>query len=329
MQIEADKIRQALRREGFWRWTGISGKTGWDWAQLLVSISIPIVILLAGQIFTAQNNEKQQQLANAKQKDEVLKSYVESIKTLLLDKDHPMLDETQGRHSKNIAQALTFIVLRQLNDKQVNENQANERKGVLIKFLMESNLITTSNSPIVLKRCDLSDADFSAAYLGAANLTAANFMGAHLKNANFSDAILTNASLDVANLSGANLSGAKLTNATLSTANLSGAKLIGADLSNADFSNANLSNANLSNANLSKAILLATDLRTTNGTITKQQLEGQDPPLLCNVALSKQVPVNPDRDCDRLPQELVERKLVQDLENAKQWVNDARQRKWE
>lgn len=319
MQIEVDKIRQALRREGFWRWTGISGKTGWDWAQLLVSISIPIVILLAGQIFTTQSNEKQQKLADAKQKDEVLKSYVESIKTLLLDKDHPMLDETQGRHSKNIAQALTFIVLRQLNDKQVNENQANERKGVLIKFLMESNLITTPNSPIVLKRCDLSDADFSAAYLGAANLTAANFMGAHLKNANFSDAILTNASLDVANLSGANLSGAKLTNATLSTANLSGAKLIGADLSNADFSN----------ANLSKAILLATDLRTTNGTITKQQLEGQDPPLLCNVALSKEVSVNPDRDCDRLPQELVERKLVQDLENAKQWVNDARQRKWE
>ena len=110
------------------------------------------------------------------------------------------------------------------------------------------------------------------------------------------------------------------------------ADLSNADLSGAILSNAILSNAILSNAILSNAILLATDLRKAKN-FDPTQLRGEQQPLLCNVALPegfKDKDKLKDRDCDRLPQELLKRKpeSLQSLEEAKKYVDEAKQKKW-
>ena len=54
-------------------------------------------------------------------------------------------------------------------------------------------------------------------------------------------------------------------------------------------------------------------------------------PFLCNVALpaySRQPAVNPNRDCDRIPQLLSTRYSIP-LEEAQEIVNEARQYRWE
>jgi hypothetical protein len=49
------------------------------------------------------------------------------------------------------------------------------------------------------------------------------------------------------------------------------------------------------------------------------------------VALPKEIKVNPYRDCDRIPQVLHERYLTQfpTIKEAKAYVNEARQKKWD
>ena len=60
---------------------------------------------------------------------------------------------------------------------------------------------------------------------------------------------------------------------------------------------------------------------------------GEVQPLLCNVALPegfKDKDKLKDRDCDRLPQELLKREpqVFQSLEKAKKYVDEERQPKW-
>ncbi|MGA7932599.1 MAG: hypothetical protein WCA35_03380, partial [Kovacikia sp.] len=58
-------------------------------------------------------------------------------------------------------------------------------------------------------------------------------------------------------------------------------------------------------------------------------LEGKEPPFLCNVALSEGIKVKPDRNRDRLLQELVNRKVFGDLAEAKRFVDEVRKKQWE
>jgi len=183
--------------------------------------------------------------------------------------------------------------------------------------LEEANLISAS----------LRSADLSSANLHNANLILANLFNADLSGADLSSAYLRSAYLFNADLSGANLYGADL-----SSANLSNANLFNADLSSANLSNAHLSNAHLRSANLRSAVFLSTNLLDTKE-LTQQQLEGENAPLLCNVALPQNslISVNPNRDCDRLPQILLERypKEFITLGEAKAYVDEARKEKWD
>jgi uncharacterized protein YjbI with pentapeptide repeats len=180
--------------------------------------------------------------------------------------------------------------------------------------------------------CDanLSDADLSGAEFCGADLINANLSGANLSGANLSGADLVNANLSGANLSGANLRFANLSGANLRFANLSGANLKYANLSGADLNCTLLSDANLSNANLSGALLFFVNSREVQN-LEPLQLEAKSSPFLCNVALpsySHQPEVNPNRDCDRIPQLLSARYHIS-LEEAQGIVNEARQHRWD
>jgi uncharacterized protein YjbI with pentapeptide repeats len=140
------------------------------------------------------------------------------------------------------------------------------RKGIVIRYLWEANLITAPNPVITLFEVDLSRAVFAGANLSqvdlstnhlhkadfaSANPNGADLMGADLQDADLRDAnlscikssqgisasiieILTPGNVACTSASGGHLPGG----ANLSHTNLSGAHLRGTDLSGADLKDA-------------------------------------------------------------------------------------------
>lgn len=178
-----------------------------------------------------------------------------------------------------------------------------------------------------LSKADLREANLSFADFRFANLRKANLGGANLLYAKLSFADLTYAKLSLADLRQADLRQAHLYDVDLSFADLTSAKLSSADLAyakldftdyfcdvdlrqahlyKAKFSFVDLCNADLHNADLQNAILLNTNLSKTKG-LTHPQLEGKEPPLLCNAILPAGINLNSNRDCDRLAPVLQER----------------------
>jgi hypothetical protein len=146
---------------------------------------------------------------------------------------------------------------------------------------------------------DLGGTDFCGTDLSGVNLNGADFCGVDLSGAN-----LGGANLSGADLSGSGLRYANLSGADLRYANLSGADLRYANLSGADLNCTLLSDANLSDANLGGALLFFINSREVQN-LEPLQLEAKPSPFLCNIALpayAHQPAVNPNRDCDRIPQ---------------------------
>jgi len=216
---------------------------------------------LAGQYF----NQKQQQIADEHYRQDLLSKYFDQMTDLITTKQ--LLNPDKGKESQIIARARTLSTLRELGED-------GERKGLLIEFLSEANLIS-SKAFVNLENADLSranllDAKLSGAHLtrthlGEADLRGADLRGADLRGADLNGADLNGADLgksgpNGADLNGAKLSEAKLSEAKLSEAKLSEAKLDEADLSRADLSRADLNGAQLSRAQLSRAQLSRADL---------------------------------------------------------------------
>jgi uncharacterized protein YjbI with pentapeptide repeats len=267
------------------------GKTLWDWMDLLV---VPAV--LGGGVFllnwtsqkVSQRRAEQQKLTDLeiaadRLNEERLQSYLDRMTELLLEKGLRTSDP--GTEIRDVARARTLATARTLDG---------YRKGILVRFLHESELIGSKPSPetgtkadmiIDLKGVDLSGAELSEAYLSGARLTGARLTEADLVQANLTWANLREANLNEANLRGANLlgalleetnlGGADLTGVILSDAVLSGANLLGALLEGADLRQAKLRRAFLSGANLRDAALWDADLteaHLSGATVTLKQL---------------------------------------------------------
>lgn len=317
-----------------WRWTGIPEKRGWDLLQLLTSISIPVILFVGGSLFTYWNNQQQIRIANEKRKDEVLNSYFDNMRVMLMDKDNPLRKSKVGDENRSIAHTLTLTTLRQLGSSNDSDDfhyldaetiqPINQRKGLIINFLLDANLIQTA-SHSVEPFVDLRSADLRGIFLGTSGLYEVDLSYVFLSDAFLSRSVLSDVLLRDADLRRADLSFAVLGHVVLQNANLRKA-----DLSFAVLSVADLSGANLSQAILIHTILLSTNLREVKN-LTQQQLQGRAAPLLCNVALSKEFAVNPNRDCDRIAQELVEQypEIYPTLQYAQNYVNRERQWKWD
>lgn len=66
-----------------WGWTGLKGKTLWDWMQLLI---IPAVLAIAGYIFTLTTSRNEHEIALDNQQEMVLQDYIDKVSELLLEK---------------------------------------------------------------------------------------------------------------------------------------------------------------------------------------------------------------------------------------------------
>ncbi|KAF3886653.1 MULTISPECIES: pentapeptide repeat-containing protein [Nostocales] len=246
-----------------------SAKTLWDWLGLVGTLAIPIVL------YQFQRSEHEQVDTNSR--EEAVLGYFKHISELLIDKELKLLmtkklETTDFKDPKlnallDASRACTLSMLRRLN-------QDGERKGRVIRFLSDAELISELNLELAdLSYANLSNVKLKGAKLGYANLSNANLSVTDcriikkIKNATFlEDFADTGVQLYCADLSNANLSDRFLPNTCLKSAILINAILKNVCFSGADLSNANLQEANFTNANLSGANLSGADLRKANFT---------------------------------------------------------------
>jgi uncharacterized protein YjbI with pentapeptide repeats len=279
------RLKRRLRWNKWVDRAGFRGKTPWDWMSLLI---VPLVIALAGwwlsQVSTRNQQQiedrraqAQQQIEDDRVRESVLQSYIQDMTRLLLDKG--LATSKQDQPVRSIARSSTLAAVRQLDA---------DRKGILLQFLYESNLIGTDivppdseaaidlgSEPAIDPIIYLFGADLSSANLSDANLSHAFLLGANLRGADLSRVFLNDANLSGADLSGADLGGADLGGADLGGADLSRTDLRAANLSRTDLLGANLSGADLSRANLWRADLLGADLSRAKGWTYEQLTQAE------------------------------------------------------
>lgn len=252
------------------------GKTLWDLLDLLI---IPLVLALGAfglnqsarkvELEIANNRDEIERQGRKEQENETaLQNYLDKMSQLILERG--LTKSLPDDPIRDVARSRTLTVLRVLDG---------SRKGLLLRFLYEAELINKSSILIDLRGADLSGADLSKANLYNANLVEVVFKdanleqaileGANLSNSNFEMANLRKASLRWANLSETNLMYANLhqtsvTSANFDLANLSNATFTNASIIQSKFSDANLHKVNLSYSNLNNASFFGADLTSAN-----------------------------------------------------------------
>jgi len=275
------------------RWTGFTGKTLWDWLELLL-IPVALAAVAFGLNYFANERDQRREDRRAAQqralaadatREDALRVYLQQMSSLMLERD--LRTSRPGSDVQAVARAFTLTVLRRLDP---------ERKGLVVRFLGQAGLIGSevrvpqgANQPPRARRVpvqmpppkvDLAGADLRDVALPFAELTAKSFEGADLRGADFRGAYLEASNFKDADLRYADFreayfvlflfagrptsfDGACLTGARFAGANLVGTEFGAARGRNVDFSRAILAEADLRQADLISAKL---DGATTEGT---------------------------------------------------------------
>ena len=226
-----DALRHKPWRPWMIRFSGEKERSGWDWADLFLKASVPILILALSTAYSTISSIRQEKIARDQKESEAVAGFIKEMQPLIVDKR--LRSSALGSEISGVASALTLATLSQLEDP--------ERKRLVVRFITDNRLQRVIS--------------FREADLAGANLKNADLSGADLKMAHLSGAILINAILTEANLFMADLSGADL-----AMADLSGANLVGAILREAKLTDAILVRAILNSADLSGAVLYRVDL---------------------------------------------------------------------
>lgn len=293
-------------QKGNWApWMGFSGKTTWDWLDLL---GVPLTLAILGYILQQQERNRaetlkeqereraeklsreQREIAANEAKEEILQVYFDRLSTLLVDKnilaiaakvyppsekrgdDQPEITITPEERelldsAVDVIRARTLSILRRF------EGDA-ERKTSVIRFLLEAEVIGKT-------KLDLSGADLSGADLRGADLRGAKLFNADLRGIKFHRAYLCEADLYRANLGEGKFHKANLIKANLGEANLS---------------DADLSHTDLDEAYLWKAVLIKANFSQARNLTDKQLTQAK----LCFTVLPDSSNLNPNRDCEEL-----------------------------
>lgn len=265
-------------------WTGFSGKTLWDWLQLLI---IPFALAGAALWFnwlqgrteralSIAQSGIEREIAQDQQRENMLQEYLNRMSELLLDKK--LRTSKPDDEIRKIARVRTLATLRSLDG---------TRKGMLVQFLYDAGLIVKGSSIIELDDASLNGAYLLGAKLKGSRFTYVSFFNAELKYCHleladltwtiFEEAKLAEAYLTGADLSYADLTKSDLTHAFLNQAILTEAKLTGSNLAKAYLNEANLTGADLEGANLSGAFLPEANLtraKLTGADLSESNLKG-------------------------------------------------------
>lgn len=212
-----------------WHWTGFADKTLWDWLQLMV---VPLVLAALAFALNSFQDERDQRREEGRarlqrsitldeRREDTLRAYLQDMSELLIQRRLGSSDQLSP--TRSVARTLTLTTLRRLDG---------IRKGVLIRFLSESQLIkdwrTGSRraepappgrppaalpetvipvSPVI----DLAGADLRNLVMnGAVMSEGAAFAGADLRHAQFRNAVIVQPNFMYADLRYADFSGATL-----------------------------------------------------------------------------------------------------------------------
>jgi hypothetical protein len=219
-----------------WPWqepppAGTDPLTFGDVTELLI---VPLTLAVVAYVFSAYQRRQDREIAQERNEEAELQTYFDRMSELMLT--HALRTPSTALHNSTastIARARTLAVLRSI--------KSPVRKGSIVRFLYESELINKGDTAINLSGADLRKAD-----LDRANLRWANLHKANLSEANLFEAILTDA-----DLSSATMHKTTLCHADLQRTNLIFTYLIGADLRRAILSE----KTNLGGTILDKATL--------------------------------------------------------------------------
>lgn len=304
-------------QKGNWApWMGFSGKTVWDWLDLL---GVPLTLAILGYILQQQERKRaetleeqervraealsreqrardekvakeQREIAANEAKEEILQVYFDRLSTLLVDKNILAIaakvcppSEKQGNEQLEIT---ITPEEKELFDSAVDIIRA-RTLSILRRFEGDTDRKTSIirfllEAEIISKvKLDLSKADLSDADLRGADLRRAKLFNANLTRVKFQRGWLCEADLYRANLTEANLYKANLIKANFGEANLSSADLSNADLNEAYFWDAKLIKANFRQAH----------------NLTDKQLTQAK---LCFTTLPDGSTLDPNRDCEEL-----------------------------
>ena len=249
-------------------WTGLNGKTVWDFVRDFSALILLLALILAYardrsrrydlDRITALEAARQHQDALDQRREAALQTYLTHMKELLL---HENLRRSGPQDEvRAIARTVTVTAMLQLDGR---------RNEILLQFLEHAGLFNEDNLIIRFDEADLRQVDLSQTVLpgidfSRANLGEANLAGASLKEANLTGANLREANLKRTNLWGAVMEGADLWGTNLEGADLGRANLGRANLRAANLGKANLGRAGLEQANLREADLGKADLKEVN-----------------------------------------------------------------
>jgi uncharacterized protein YjbI with pentapeptide repeats len=270
------------------------GITLWDWVKLLI---VPAALALGGYLLNRSENQRRdanakqrekidRDIADQRQKEEVLQTYLNQMGQLLLDEGLSQSHEDKPE-VRTLARARTLSVLTALDPL---------RKRRVLQFLYEAKLLDAKKPIMDLSGADLSHANLEYANLKCASLEGMKLLATNLKHAHLEGAKLSRINSDVRTDDASHLKGthlekefltppimkryippapilkwAKLKSACLSESNLSGAELWWADLTDAALVDADLWWADLTGADLTGADLSEANLSFANG-VTNEQL---------------------------------------------------------
>lgn len=237
-----------LRDSLGWRsWTGLGeytnpkgeyqrAKTLWDWMELLI---VPSALAVGAWYLNKSQKDRERALTLDQQRQTMFEAYLDKMTDLILDEK--LRHSQSGDEIRTIARARTLAAFQAVDE---------DRKGQILKFLYEANLITVDSSLIDFTNANLRRIHLAWSNLKKIALTGADLTEADLKWIHFEDANLANSTMVYSNLKGSCLQGANLQKSNLAWANLQEANLTGANLEKTHLEGAILLGAILMNANL-------------------------------------------------------------------------------
>src|SRR5215218_6106021 len=82
---------ESSRRAPRWRWTGIEGKTLWEWLELMAPLILSAAIAYLTVTVTQFQFQVQQHAEDQRTKDSALQSYLDQISDQLIDEHNTQL----------------------------------------------------------------------------------------------------------------------------------------------------------------------------------------------------------------------------------------------
>ncbi|MEM6252194.1 MAG: pentapeptide repeat-containing protein [Cyanobacteria bacterium P01_D01_bin.156] len=233
-----------------WDWVGVSNytppktnqvqecqrtKTLWDWMELLI---VPVTLSGGAWLISERQKASDEKQANERRKQVDYESYLSRI-SKILDKYPNARTLEESGFDKSTIRAWTLVVLRRLDP---------ARKGDIIQYLYETDLISTDYCLVDLQEADLSGADLENRFLPGIDLSRSILTGANLKGVVLGGEFLIEGAEPSEPLSKGKLNSSNLAGVDLTEADLTGARLGGVNLKKVVWKQAVLKGANLKGA---------------------------------------------------------------------------------